>query len=33
MARCHWFEKDSGSEVVLLFVAHVHVHSLPLRRN
>ena len=31
MARRRWFEKDSGSEVVLLFVAHVHVHSLPLR--
>ena len=27
IARCRWFEKDSGSEVVLLFVAHVHVHS------
>ena len=24
MARCRWFEEDMGSEVVLLFVAHVH---------
>ena len=29
MARCRWFEEDSGSEVVFWFdVAHVHHHSL-----
>ena len=24
MTQCRWSEEDSGSEVVLLFVAHVH---------
>ena len=33
MARRRWLENDSGSEVVLWFVVHVHVHSLPLRRK